>query len=591
LLCRTRIDGLQMQFLRKHWPCIAIIGIYVFCILIANPRGEFPLNDDWSYTRSAFSFGSGRGMKVDEWSAPSLVGQALYGGLLVKIFSPHFTVLRLSTLLLSCCTAILLWGTLMRLRVHREFSCWVLLSWVFNPLQFNLSFTFMTEIPFLFFLALAVYWYVHHLESDKSVYLVLSAAALGYAFLIRQTALLFLLALIGSVLLDLRTGWARRIRRTVSIAAPAGCLIAGYYAWVIRQGGATAAVHRKLDLLSRTTSRQILGNGYGLLFYLAFMLLPVLLFLIPHLNRLTRGFRVGTRIGIVVGWSAIALSGVLWFQTHAGPGYLPSTTYHSRMPFLINVLYDSGLGPITLDPAYFGPSPTPTYPKVWLAVTVLAALGSVILASSLDFSLIRFMSIGKPLRSLFIFSAAAFAAIALFEVIFSHPQEGGLFDRHILSAAYPVCILLVLAFFPGEGRGAGGSGRTGFWAAFGAGIILAGFAAFSVAATRDYMEWNRIRWDMGRALLGRGVDPLGVAGGFEFNAWHNYDTFVARGNIAKVYQWWYDRRDYMITMNPQDGYETMQKKEYFSWVHLRPIALYVIRRDSQIQHPAAGSRQ
>ena len=58
--------------------------------------------------------------------------------------------------------------------------------------------------------------------------------------------------------------------------------------------------------------------------------------------------------------------GVCWFYSHYTPAeYLPSTPYHSRMPFLLNVLYDSGLGPITLDPAYFGAPPTPIYPRVW----------------------------------------------------------------------------------------------------------------------------------------------------------------------------------------------------------------------------------
>jgi hypothetical protein len=100
---------------------------------------------------------------------------------------------------------------------------------------------------------------------------------------------------------------------------------------------------------------------------------------------------------------------------------------------------------------------------------------------------------------------------------------------------------------------------------------------FCVAAMHDYMEWNRIRWDMGRGLLERGVDPLSIVGGFEFNAWHNYDAFLARGNIASVRHWWYDRRDYIISTSPQQGYDVVEKKEYFSWVHRRPIPLFLNR--------------
>jgi hypothetical protein len=170
----TKISGLMN--IRKNLPILAILGLYILCILAADPRGEFPLNDDWSYARTAFSFGSGKGMHVDEWSAPSLVGQAFYGGLLTRLFSPRFNVLRFSTLFLSCCTAILLWRIFSRLKVRKGFATVLLLAWIFNPLQFNLSFTFMTEIPFLFFVVLAIYFYVLYLDGHKTVALVSAAA-------------------------------------------------------------------------------------------------------------------------------------------------------------------------------------------------------------------------------------------------------------------------------------------------------------------------------------------------------------------------------------------------------------------------------
>jgi hypothetical protein len=60
----------------------------------------------------------------------------------------------------------------------------------------------------------------------------------------------------------------------------------------------------------------------------------------------------------------------------------------------------------------------------------------------------------------------------------------------------------------------------------------------------------------GEESFGGGADPLGIVGGFEFNAWYNYDTFLACGNISKVRQWWYDGCDYLIPMTPRDGYST-----------------------------------
>ncbi len=176
----------------------------------------------------------------------------------------------------------------------------------------------------------------------------------------------------------------------------------------------------------------------------------------------------------------------------------------------------------------------------------------------------------------------SFVFLTLFEIVFSHVQEGGLFDRHILIVSFPFCLLLGL--LSGESSGEPPERRTPFARIIPAGIAIVVLAAFCVTATHDYLEWNRIRWDMGRSLLARGVDPLLIAGGFEFNAWNNYDTFVARGNIAGVHHWWYDRPKYLISMATQDGYEVRQTRSFFSWTHRRMVGLYMLERVKREPH-------
>jgi 4-amino-4-deoxy-L-arabinose transferase-like glycosyltransferase len=507
------------------------------------------------------------------------MGQALYGGLLTKLFSPRFMVLRISTLLLSCLTAVLLWMTFLRIGFRKPLAGVLLLAWIFNPLQFNLSFTYMTEIPFLFFVALATYLYGIHLDTRRFGPLILSAATLGYAFLIRQTALICILALICSVLADSGKNRMERIRQAAAAAGAAGVLVIGYFLWVVTHGGATAAVHRKFELLPRITSKQIVGNADGMLFYLAFMLLPVWMFLIPVLCRLARSMKRKIMASVLIAWAVLTAAGLWWFAAHGLPGkYLPSAAYHARMPFLLNVLYDTGLGPITLEPDYFGPPPTPTYPKIWIAVTAVLAVGTVISGSLCTFGLIRWRWLRSQIlhlsSPLIVFAGLAFLGIVLLEITFSHLQEGGLFDRHILVVAFPFGLLLGL--FSSE------IGRESTDRYFETPALLATAAAtaalvvFCVSATHDYMEWNRIRLDFGRGLLVRGVDPLSIVGGFEFDAWHNYDSYIARGILKNTRRWWYDRRDYIITMNPQQGYKLLQKRTYFSWVRRRPIALYLM---------------
>jgi 4-amino-4-deoxy-L-arabinose transferase-like glycosyltransferase len=565
--------------IRNHWPCIIVLGIYFLCILAANPRGEFPLNDDWSYTRSAFSLGSGHGLKVDEWCAPSLVGQALYGSLLSSLTSSSFLALRISTLFLSCCTVLLLWGILLRIRVRKNLACIIILTWVFNPLQFNLSFTYMTEVPFIFFITLGLYLYVSRIESGSLTLLILSAAALGYGFLIRQTAVLFILALIGSLLLDARKDIRKRAQEVILVCCSVGIFIAGYCLWILARGGATAAVHRKFDLLHYLTARQVVGNSYGMLFYLVFILAPVWIYLIASLYRAIRGFPAITRIGIPAVLCAVIISGIWWFHAQYRPAdYLPSASYHSRMPFLLNVLYDTGLGPVTLDPDYYSVPPAPVYPRVWHAITALVAAGAVVAGCICIFGLLRLRRRppGPNRKPVILFVGLSFLLLAIFEIVFSHVQEGGLFDRHILIVSFPFCLLL--GILSGESSAEICESRTRLARFIPAGIAIAALGAFCVAGTHDYMEWNRVRWDMGRSLLKGGIDPLTIDGGFEFNAWNNYDTFAARGSIAKVYHWWYDRPDYIISMTPQEGYEVRQTREYFSWVHRYRLNMYILKR-------------
>jgi hypothetical protein len=177
----------------------------------------------------------------------------------------------------------------------------------------------------------------------------------------------------------------------------------------------------------------------------------------------------------------------------------------------------------------------------------------------------------KPLLNFLLLS---FALVAGFEAVFSHLQEGGLFDRHLVIVAYPLCLAgCIFAHRPERPTIAL---RLPFRIAA---IVLAGImAAFCIASTHDYIAWNRLRWELGNEALAQGVNPLHMSAGFEFNAWHNYDVFRARGKVEKVYSWWYDARDYLITLKPEAGYRAIEQKEFYSWVHRRPMALYLLQK-------------
>jgi hypothetical protein len=236
---------------------------------------------------------------------------------------------------------------------------------------------------------------------------------------------------------------------------------------------------------------------------------------------------------------------------------------------------------VTLDPTYYGPPPTPVYPNVWFAVTLLTALGLMILGTVCVNDLRCLRSSPGPRKEVLTFLLLSLTGVALFEVAFSHQQEGGLFDRHILAAAMPALLFAASAEKSGNerhraGRQGVGTGPVLFLTA--AGLMIGFLAWFCVAATHDYLSWNRLRWKIGNGLLAQGVDPLRVSGGFEFNAWHNYDTFRDRGNVSKIYYWWYDDLEYLITMEPQERYDVRSRESYLSWLHRRALPVYLLQR-------------
>jgi hypothetical protein len=569
----------KVRKLFPGWVPALLAALYLSCILLVDPRGEFPLNDDWSYSRSAFRFAQQNRMQVDEFSAPSLVGQAFYGGLLARVFGAYFIVLRLSTLVMSFGTALLLWMAFRRLNVSPGIAGIAVLAWIVNPVQFCLAFTFMTEVHFLFFIALSVLCFLLFAEREERRYLIACGAAMGYAFLIRQTALLFITAAIITILLvPGKTRLRARLNSAFLLGATSTPFAAGYWFWMQGQGGSTPAASRKFELLRQLTVEQMVGNSLGLLFYLSFMLLPLCAYLIPRLiNIWDYGKPTAKAIGLFT-WCAIPCFGLWWFHFHYSRlPYLPSSAFHGQMPFLLNVVYNTGLGPLTLDPTYYGPAPTPGYPNLWLAITLVTAGGAFLLGmmATFDTTNAPARSVSPVRRSVLSFALLSFTTIAAFEVVFSHMQEGGLFDRHILIAALPLTLFICLRADHANAPVVLHSPLFGSASSI---AVLGLLAWFSVTATHDYLSWNRIRWELGDKVLRQGVDPLIVAGGFEFNGWHNYDTFRARGNIGKIFYWWYDDPVYLITMEPQEGYQVLIWKEYYSWLHRRHLPLYLSKK-------------
>jgi len=128
-------------------------------VFVVGFSGDFPLNDDWVYAWSVEQFIDGRGLQLLPYTGPLVYFQVLLGAAIVKIFGFSFIVLRLITLVFGLVALWSLYWLLRQRHVNPIDSFLITLVLALNPWMFNLSFTFMTDVPFLalFLLACALF--------------------------------------------------------------------------------------------------------------------------------------------------------------------------------------------------------------------------------------------------------------------------------------------------------------------------------------------------------------------------------------------------------------------------------------------------
>ena len=219
---------------------------------VVDPAGEFPLNDDWAYTKPVYYLVEQDRLKLLDWPSMSLIAHVLWGYLVGVLFGFSFTALRISVICLGAVGLVAFFLLLRRHfeknRVYKIFCIFAVLS---NPLFFSLSYSFMTETPFLAFMLLACYGYFRFAQTGKHGYLLFAVFFSATIVLIRQVGLFVPLAYGLS-----RTLGDRRLRPSwfVPFALCVLCLI-GYNYFLVLTGSTYASLGRFSDLFHLFGSR------------------------------------------------------------------------------------------------------------------------------------------------------------------------------------------------------------------------------------------------------------------------------------------------------------------------------------------------
>ena len=509
-------------------------------------RGDFPLSDDWSYAYAARSVCETGLLRMLPWTGASLVLQAGYGAALCRQFGFSFEVLRASTVVLAASGAgvfVLLQRTL---GLRGGALALGTLLFALNPLFVNLAFTFMTDVPFVVVATWAGYAYARGLTEHSTRRVFLGSLAASAAFLIRQHGIVVAAAGAGAALLGReRPLWQRLRLAATAFVVPAITFVVFHF-WLFDVHGAPSGYTNKLSEAHRVTAAGLVNCAFRGLEYLGLFVAPLVL-AVPLRGSLRRAALAATALLAVLAGALYLREGTLMFS-------------------LTNVLYDFGLGPLSLRDTLFLAAPPPAHIGPWLQIplTVVAiAAGGAMLATWIA-SVLRPRSPGHAF--------VALAALLLFGSSLLHTRY--YFDRYLL-AVVPFLVATLAA-----------SERLRRLPL--ALVLACTLGWYAIAGTHDYLAWNRARWDALDRLTLTGTPATEIDGGMEFNAWllaptldrWPSDADVRPGQPENRHSWWWVVDDrYVVAFRPLDGYHIREELPFTRWLVPAYDHLFLLERD------------
>ena len=554
-----------------HYPLIPLrlVGrdfllltlIWCLGICLVNPVADFPLIDDWSYGMAARHFAEHGDFHPGGWVAMPLLTNVLWGALFCLPAGFSFTALRLSTLVAAWLG---IGGSYLLVREQgggRRLAWLAALLLGFNPAFYELSYTFMTDVPFFALSTFTVLFLARHIRQGRDADLLLGALLAVASVLSRQLGLAAPLAFVPALLLARGVSRGTLLRALTPLAL---CLAASFslHHWLAATGRIPAlydfnANNLRLMLAAPTLLvSNLLVNSALALHFLGWFLLPALLVLSVELWRAKRSAleHIGQRLAWRLTGGRFALPGlagavvlgcllVVWQQP----------AYEAHAP---DMLVKEGMGPLSLTETFPGQvHELPLLPAgFWWGLNTAAYMGGALLLVCLLLRALR----SAPSQQRGAVSAGPF--IFLIIGIYLVPiLATGFYDRYLLPLLPLLVAGLTTPALPAEhGRG---------WRRYGLAALLVGFGVcFALAGTRDYLAWNRARWQALDDLVTVARVPVGqIDGGFEYDGLHFYDPRY-RPPLGKGW-WWIPADTYRIGFGPWAGYEVVRA---YPFPHLLP---------------------
>ncbi|MBK6766512.1 MAG: phospholipid carrier-dependent glycosyltransferase [bacterium] len=549
---------------RGRWQDILLMtGLWALMTYLAHPVGDFPLNDDWTYGVSVKALvEEGRMFFLTEWACKTLVAHVFWGALFCLPFGFSYTALRVSQLTAGLIGGIATYYLCLELGASRRTALLCSLTLLVNPLYFQLSNSFMTDVGFTAGATLALLLLIKGMfQSSRAI------SALGWILVV-------LSVWVRELTLMIPAGFAMTqfyrdgISFKVLLRAALPLAVIFVLLWVhqhflvdlwgfpnLDNGRSNAAL---TTLIEKPLKFAILTTGgtAALFLYLGLFALPMLLWYRSTMRQSETAFerKLTTYLGIA--WLLVVIRAMYY--------------YKRIMPVGKNLLYDSGLGPATLRDTYLlGIENLPTAPVwVWGIVTVMSLWGAWEVLRLLVRVVARVWEMRaegrRDTKRWLLFALLMMTALYTAAIVTS-----GYFDRYLL-----IYLPIMAALFTLLSNGPVIVSRASQALAI---AMLCVLGVFGALATHDYISWNRVRWELVSELNGKmGIPPNKVDGGYEVNGTLMFDIGLTKAEEKSW--WWVDDDEYVLAFGPIPGYESIEHRTFPNYFYTDETAVHILKR-------------
>jgi hypothetical protein len=514
----------------------AILILFYFSVAIPlHLFANVPLHDDWTYAWSVEHFLKTGKLEVLDWSIHYPFAQILWGALFCLPFGFSFSALRLSTVMLAWLGALALYGTLRELGRTRTGSLIATLVLIANPVFFLLSFSFMTDVPFVSVSNIAFFFIVRAFSRRKPLELWLGCAFGVVGFFIRQIAI----AIPGAVLVYVIFAPSFRTRKYLLPPIIASLFICLTPLLIAQISGLTSQYTSREWVFDKWVHQYELGIP-GLLRVIMHSGLALFPMSVPLVALFYRRVRF---------WVVIA---VLLFLTACSALLTP------EIPKPLDGMWN--LISLGKERRLFRGLPDPDFVASWLNYPLLAF--SLFSSTGIIMKLIDAVAIEKTLRP---FVWYAFSHFVLIMAVWLFDAWGS--DRYSIVLLPPLIVILANSQLKSKTTIAG--------------IML--LSLISMLVTWSETQNNRAAATGLSWLLHRGINFSEIDAGYAHNGWYLYahPENLAPGNTPDrdvPFVTTNEKKPYVIATSPISGYGVIRR---YTWsIPLRSLDynIYVLEQ-------------